>query len=353
MTVQSSTAALPTPKKWQVTEPPTEFRARTLPFIPCEDVPQCPVCGDRAHDTFAVGFDYELMTCSNPWRFVRCAVCQNVWLNPRPALSTLPVIYPASYYAYNYEASVHPYALRGKQLLDELKMRSITKRLCRKPSSYLDVGCGNGRFLRILDRQGVPRSRLYGLELDLQVVQRLASEGYRVSCERVEHCESIPEAQIDLITMFHVIEHVHDPAAVLRKLAGWLTSGGVLALETPNRDSLDARMFQSGLWGGYHIPRHWHIFTPEGIQRLLDQAGLEIIDVRYQPGHSFWLYSFHHALRYSRHPRPRLARWFNPFGGLLPLLMFFTGLDMFRAAFRSRTSSMLILARRRASGRAV
>ena len=351
MILQTTTSTADAVPGWQAIDPPSELRARALPRIASEDVPACPVCGKSHYKTFAVGFDYELLTCSNPWRFVHCEACQNVWLNPRPAVNTLSTIYPASYYAYNYDAAVHPVARWGKQLLDRLKMSAITKRLGRKPSRYLDVGCGNGRFLRALERDGLPRGCLYGIELDQGIVKQLSQEGYQAYCEPVEECERIPTGQIDLITMFHVIEHVRDPAIVLRKLAGWLSPDGVLALETPNRDSLDARIFQSGLWGGYHIPRHWHIFTPENLRRLLEQAGLEVIAVRYQPGHSFWLYSFHHALRYATRPLPALARWFNPFGGLLPLLMFFTGLDVVRAALRQRTSAMLILARRRMPSR--
>jgi hypothetical protein len=70
------------------------------------------------------------------------------------------------------------------------------------------------------------------------------------------------------------------------------------------------------------------------------------VDIRYQTGHSFWLYSLHHALRYGKRQKPRLARRFDPFGGMLPLLLFFTGLDVVRAALRRRTSAMLVIARR-------
>lgn len=331
---------------WQKTSPPAEFAQLDLPEIPTEDIPACPVCGTLSFATLAVGFDYELLTCKNPWRFVRCASCQHVWLNPRPAVSTLPIIYPTSYYAYNYASAVHPIALRGKQLLDKLKLRDILKLLPHPPRRYLDVGCGNGRFLKALELRGLARSDLYGLELDPQVVAGLVDEGYRVACERVEQCESIPAGHMDLITMFHVIEHVDDPAAVLRKLASCLAPGGVLAIETPNLDSLDARMFESGFWGGYHIPRHWHIFTPQSMRRLLEQAGLEQVKVRFQTGHSFWLYSLHHALRYGTPARPRLARHFDPFAGRLPLLVSFTGFDVVRAALRQRTSAMLVVARR-------
>jgi SAM-dependent methyltransferase len=145
--------------------------------------------------------------------------------------------------------------------------------------------------------------------------------------------------------MFHVIEHVDDPAAVVKKVASWLAPGGVFALETPNLNSYDARLFKPSYWGGYHIPRHWNLFTPDSLFELLRRAGLEPCKVLYQTGHSFWLYSFHHTLRYGKRPRPRLARWFDPLRSL-PALALFTGFDKLRAALGCRTSAMLVLARK-------
>lgn len=328
---------------WRQTPPPAELELSAAPTIASAEVEACPVCAAGEHHQLAVGFDYEIQTCRNPWRFVRCDRCTHVWLNPRPAVEELATIYPPSYYAYNYE-SVSPIARRGKNVLDRLKMRTILRRLGRRPGSYADIGCGDGRYLRELERRGVPRERLYGLELDAAVVERLAGQGYRVYCERAEDAESIPEASLDLVTMFHVIEHVDDPAAVVRRMAGWLAPGGVLALETPNLDSLDARLFQRCFWGGYHFPRHWNLFTPDTLGRLLSAAGLRVETVAYQTGHSFWMYSFHHLLRYREsRPMPRLARWFDPLASL-PFLVLFTAFDKLRAALGARTSAMLVLA---------
>ena len=326
--------------------PPEELLARHAPTIPTEEVPLCPVCGAGDYQTFARGFDYELLTCANSWRFVRCEACEHVWLNPRPAISTLPLIYPPTYYAYDYEQKINPIAVRGKQLLDKFKVRGILRHLLASPRRYLDIGCGSGRFLKALEAKGLARDHLYGLELDKACANRLSAEGYQVSSERVEEAQHIPAGHLDLVTMFHVIEHVDDPATVARKVAEWLAPGGVFAVETPNRDSYDARRFKDGLWGGYHIPRHWHIFTPESLTRLLESAGLEVISMQYQPGHSFWMYSIHHALRYGSPAHRRMARWFDPFQGFLPFLVLFTCWDKLRAILGYRTSAMLVLARK-------
>jgi SAM-dependent methyltransferase len=302
-----------------VPEPPTPVLGP--PLVEVEAVLRCEICGSVEHERVASGYDYELETCGNLWWFVRCPACEHVWLHPRPAASALPTIYPPSYYAYGYDDQIGAVARWGKSALDRLKLGGILGALKRRPSSYLDVGCGNGRFLKAMEARGVEKSSLYGLELDGRVVEKLHGEGFQVFCERVEGSESIPPNSIDLITMFHVIEHLDAPARVLERLTSWLAPGGVLALETPNIDSWDARLFRTHYWGGYHIPRHWHLFKPETLTRLLARAGLEVSAVRYQTGHAFWLYSLHHRLKYGTRRRPRLARFFDPFTNLVPLLL--------------------------------
>ena len=333
-------------------KPPQEFQANGAPTIDTQFIDLCPVCAHSHHESYAGGYDYELQTCANAWRFVVCKDCGHVWLNPRPSVSELSVIYPANYYAYNYETDINWIAVKGKSWLDALKMRSLLKFLSRQPTSYMDIGCGTGRFLKYMERRGVERANNYGLELDTGVVETLAGEGYRVFRERVEDCERIPESSLDLVTMFHVIGHVDDPAVVINRVAGWLSEGGVFAIETPNIDCMSARMFKKTFWGGYHFPRHWNLFSRKGLARLCEAAGLEILATRYQTGHSFWMYSLHHAVRYGKRPFPRVAqRLFDPFQGLLPLLLVFTAFDRVRAFLRQPTGSMLMLARKPVSRR--
>jgi SAM-dependent methyltransferase len=329
---------------------PAELDRPSIPEIPTEDVAACPLCGEERWERLAEGYDYELATCRNRWRFVRCLACDHAWLHPRPALRALGVIYPPHYYAYQYAQQVHPLAARAKAWLDRGKIRRILRQGGGLPRGYLDVGCGDGRFLRALEALGVPRERLFGLELDPGVVGRLRREGYRADCARVEDATLVEPASLDLITMFHVIEHVDRPVAIVRKLAEWLAPGGVLAVETPNRRSLDARLFRRTYWGGYHFPRHWHLFTTEGVVRLLGDIGLEPAGVAYQTGHSFWLYSLHHLLRYGRPRLPRVARRFDPMGHLVPLALV-TGWDKLRAVLHFRTSAVLVLGRKPAGTR--
>lgn len=319
--------------------------AADSPAIAVQQVDACPVCGSRGARAIAEGYDFELQTCANAWRVRACEACGAARLDPRPDLSALPVIYPSTYYSYAMSETLSPLVLKGKAFLDRLKFSSILRTLGRKPGSFLDVGCGDGHYLEMMAQDGVPKSRLYGIELGASAA--LKSKGFQIFDQRVEDCTAIAPASLDLISMFHVIEHLPDPVLTLTRLRDWLAPGGLLALETPNLDSWDARLFRARWWGGYHFPRHWVLFDPKSIRTALEKAGLQVIAIHYQTGHSFWLYSFHHWLRYNQTwPMPGLARLFDPLRSKL-MLTLFTGFDILRRMLGFKTSAMLVLARRK------
>lgn len=314
--------------------------------IEADQVSCCAVCGGENFTFFAQGYDYELGTCPNRWVFDQCGGCGHVFLNPRPTISALKAIYPTHYYSYNMGSKINPWILRGKRWLDGKRLNAIIAAFGKTPRSYLDVGCGDGKYLEDMQSKGVSASDLYGIELDEAAVQRAKARGYRVFNSSVDTCDAIPLGSIDVISLFHVIEHLPDPSQTVRKLVGWMAPGAILAIETPNRDSIDARLFREAFWGGYHIPRHWHLFDSDGITNLLVDHGLTVVRRKYVSGHSFWLYSFHHWLAYNtRYPMPKFAKLFDPLRSRGALLVV-TAYDYLRAALGFKTSSVLVMARK-------
>ena len=312
------------------------------PKILVEYIPSCPVCSSANRTHFASGHDYELQTCCNKWNFWQCNECRTVWLDPRPALVELGVIYPRNYYAYNRSKKISPIARKGKELLDWIKFNSFLKQT-GMPKSFLDIGCGDGRYLDLFQRLGIAKDYIYGLDLSEEHVKRLRRRGYQVYQRRVEDCSEIRLGSIDLATMFPVIEHVADPVRVVRRIAEWLSPGGSLVVETPNLDSWDARLFKERWWGGYHIPRHWTLFQASSLRRLFEECGLTVKHCSYQTGHAAWMNSFHHAAKYNSHyPSSRLADWFELPKGL-PMLIGFTGFDIVRRTSGARTSVILMV----------
>ena len=304
----------------------------------------CGICGDSESRHYTSGRDYEYHTTENDFQVVECAVCHNLYLNPRPHVDDLPIIYPPNYYAYNYDTAINPLAIKAKDWLDSLKIKQWLKYVPTKTPRFLDIGCGNGRYLRMLHQQlGVPKQDLYGIEMSQDPIDQLNRDGFQGYYGRIEDvADRLPAGSFDLIVLLQVLEHVENPNAMMQTLAGLLSPGGVLIIETPNTDSWDMHLFRKKYWGGYHFPRHWNLMNRECLTYLARQHNLQVNAFNFLPSQSFWIYSFHHWVE-NELKLPGLARFFNPFQNLI-LLALFTSFDIFRAKLGFQTSNIQLVA---------
>lgn len=307
----------------------------------------CGVCHSTRWQPYASGLDFEYGTSEVEFHMVECLDCENIYLNPRPASAELEVIYPPNYYSYNYDAVISPIARFAKDKLDRAKVTGWLKLLDRGDSpQFLDVGCGNGRYLEMLHRLGVPGEKLFGVEMSEGCIQHLKSRGFNGYFGRIEDVEKdLPVGSFDLIVLLQVIEHVEDPANMVSVLSRLLKKGGILVIETPNTRSLDVSLFRRRYWGGYHFPRHWNLFNSNNLSRLVEDNGLTVKALHYIPAHTFWIYSLHH-LALEKLKSKLIANWLNPFQNV-PLLCVFTGFDLVRARLGFCTSNMQLVALRK------
>jgi SAM-dependent methyltransferase len=153
----------------------------------------------------------------------------------------------------------------------------ILRRVARPGrAEVLDVGAGRGGFVASALRAGF---RATGIEPSEQGATTATSRGAPVTRASIEDAE-IARASIDVLTMWHVLEHLEDPAAALALVAGWLKPGGVAVIAVPNLDSLQARI-GGPRWFHLDVPRHRSHLTPAGLDALLAQAGLERTGTRH------------------------------------------------------------------------
>jgi SAM-dependent methyltransferase len=118
----------------------------------------------------------------------------------------------------------------------------------------LEIGCAKGDQLQSYQAQGW--TRLQGIELTEQAATQAQQRGFSVLCERVETAlDRLADESFDVIVSSMVLEHLHDPFAVVRTIARKLKPGGQFLFSTVTLDSLDARWFGK-YWGGYDFPRH-------------------------------------------------------------------------------------------------
>ena len=132
----------------------------------------------------------------------------------------------------------------------------------------LDVGCGDGAILEYMQQQGWQAE---GLDFDPVAVERARAKGLKAQAGDLES-QHYPDASFAAIVMSHLIEHIHNPAGLLRESYRILGTGGRLIVLTPNIQSWGHRRFGSA-W--YHLdpPRHLHLFTVPSLCVLLERAG--------------------------------------------------------------------------------
>ncbi len=136
----------------------------------------------------------------------------------------------------------------------------------------LDIGCGSGQFLARVARGG---HEIHGTELSAATGRRASRvPGLHLHLGELR-AESFPGGFFDLISIWHVLEHLPDPDRILSLCHEWLGDGGALLVAVPNVDSWQARLF-GGAWLHLDPPRHLHHFGRESLQGTLARAGFRI-----------------------------------------------------------------------------
>ncbi|MDR1922355.1 MAG: class I SAM-dependent methyltransferase [Candidatus Adiutrix sp.] len=143
-----------------------------------------------------------------------------------------------------------------------------------KGRSVLDVGSGNGVFVRVAAEAGWESA---ALELNRESGEKMEAEGFRVIVKRLETA-GLPSGSFDLITFWEVLEHLPDPRMTLAEARRLLVDDGIFLIMTPNVDSMVTRLLhdRSNTFGGHS---HLNHFSPSTMNALLEKAGLKALEM--------------------------------------------------------------------------
>lgn len=142
----------------------------------------------------------------------------------------------------------------------------------------LDIGTGTGYFANHMKKAGWD---VTGTEFD-EGARAFAKDNFGLEIMEPVALDSFDSNSFDAITMWHVLEHIHDLNGYVANISKYLKKEGTLTIAVPNHTSTDAKSFKS-FWAAYDVPRHlWH-FSPETIKKLMAKHGLELVKIRRMP----------------------------------------------------------------------
>jgi len=235
-----------------------------------ETISKCPICGSQnqthqldAKDQLVSGETFSIQHCDN---------CNFQFTSPRPIQNNIINYYKSDRYISHSNKSnslinIIYKLVRKFTLYKKLKMinRFSTQ------GSLLDYGCGTGHLIDYVQSKGWA---VAGIEPD-PAARKLVSK--KILQENIfESLDQVGNKQFNVITLFHVLEHVHDLNKTLSKLVEITSDQGVIFVAVPNHMSYDAIKYKSD-WAAYDLPRHLYHFDSHSISLLANKVGLNVV----------------------------------------------------------------------------
>ena len=285
----------------------------------------CPVCNDTNPQIAIESQDFSLTQTS--FTILHCTHCSVSFTSPLPNQDEI-----GQYYLFEAYIS-HTDVKEGwmNRLYHFVRARTLTQKTNWIQSLFtgnkghlLDIGAGTGAFVHAMQQKSW---KVTGLEPDKATRER-ALEIYKLHLKSTDTIFELPENEYEIITMWHVLEHVHELKPYLNQCFKSLKQNGRCIIAVPNYTSFDATYYKK-YWAAYDLPRHLYHFSPKSMSILLNEIGFEIVSLK-----PMWYDSFYVSL---------LSEQYKQSGKLGTLLAGFIGLISNLLAIRdvSKASSII------------
>ena len=258
----------------------------------------CPVCHSNVIDPLLTVNDHSVS--KEDYVVWRCRQCSLRFTQDVPDEESIGAYYQSPDYI--------SHSNTGKGLINRLyqKVRHYTLRqkanliiqFTKEKGRLLDIGAGIGAFLSVMQLRGWEVS---GIEPDKGAREK-ALELFGLNLQAPSGLFQGQSSYYDAITLWHVLEHVHELHPYMERLKALLASDGKIFIAVPNYTSFDAAAYRN-YWAAYDVPRHLYHFSPAAMDSLMRQHGLRIISKK-----QMWFDSFYISLLSSKYHKGK-ASW--------------------------------------------
>jgi SAM-dependent methyltransferase len=240
----------------------------------------CNLCGlDNARVLFSKKDKFG--TAENGFNVVECQGCGLLYINPRPSEEEMGRFYPKTYsWKETLEADSFLTKLvrklekgyRYHLLRDEVS--KVVKFTGRSQGKVLDVGCGTGDRLDVFRNKGF---ETYGVETSDSA--DYAKDHLKLNVLKGDlFSAKFPRGFFDIVTLYNVLEHTHDPIKVCQEVQRILKEDGFLIVQVPDKNSLQYKLFKKR-WAAFDVPRDLYYFGIETLISMLEKVGLTVSKV--------------------------------------------------------------------------
>ena len=240
-----------------------------------EKLTYCPLCKSGQFGNFLVVKDHAISKES--FSISKCSNCSFLFTNPRPDKAGITQYYQDENYISHKDKTTNLINLIYKAVriyTTNQKIKWIDEFAKNKHHRLLDYGCGTGYFLKKTKKKGWEG---IGLEPNPEAAELGRKKHGLYVLEDVSQLAD--EKKFDSITLFHVLEHVHDLEGTLHLLLSKLKKRGTLFVAVPNYDSYDSKLYVEN-WAPLDISRHLYHFTKPTMEFLAKHYNLKIRDIK-------------------------------------------------------------------------
>lgn len=231
----------------------------------------------RLNDYF---FSQEEFTLS------KCITCGLLYTMPQPDAISLHKYYNSEEYTSHntsHRSLKNLLYIQARKVSLSLKLRMIQKHQEAK-GQILDIGAGTGEFLNYCRAYDW---NIIGVEPNAKA-RKIAYERHEIVLQNEADLSILEKGSTDVITMWHVLEHITDPLSQLETNYQLLNKSGLLVLALPNYESWDANKY-GRFWAAYDVPRHLYHFTKKSVSMLAEKSGFRVVEINPMKFDSFYI----------------------------------------------------------------